>query len=69
MAPMQKLMRRIGPLPDLWWRIPVALVLLLWLAPACLLGVAAACVVGALVGVVHIAIRAIQRLALFLGDL
>jgi uncharacterized integral membrane protein len=62
-------MHRAAPLRGLWWRIPAALVALLWLAPACLLGSAVACAVASLVWVILTVVLAMRRLALFLGDL
>jgi hypothetical protein len=59
--PMQRRTRRMAPPHELLWRIPVALVLSLWLAPACLLGGALACTVGALVWVTHTAVLATRR--------
>jgi hypothetical protein len=58
-------MRRVVPVRGLWWRIPAALVLLLWLGPAFVVGSAVACAVVSLVWV----ILNVQRLALWAGDL
>lgn len=55
----------MAPVRGLWWRIPAAVVLLLWLGPAFLVGSAVACAVVSFVWV----LLNVQRLALLVSDL
>lgn len=62
---MKRLAHRLAPVRGSWWRIPAALVLLLWLGPAFLVGSAVACAVVSFVWV----LLNVQRLALLVSDL